>query len=157
MCTQWASRGANTWCVGVHLLYSSTFLWSSTSWSLLISIICCYFMKITVNYRIRRNIDSDFNLAVWQSRKDCQINLCHFQSIYTTIMGFTTYSTQNRQFKILPTAFLSKLPNIMFANNSAYTVYCNSYYCNTIQYGWRKYQYIAYRNRLQCLIVVLML
>ena len=35
-------------------------------------------------------------------------------------MGFSTYSTQNHQFKILPTAFLSKPPNIMFTNNSAY-------------------------------------
>ena len=69
-------------------------------------------------YRISRNIDSDFNLAIWWSRKDCQINLHHYRSIYTTSMGFSTYSTQNRQFKIPPTVFLSKPPNVMFANNS---------------------------------------
>ena len=38
-------------------------------------------------------------------------------------MGFSIYSTQNHQFKILSTAFLSKPSNIMFTNNSAYTVY----------------------------------
>ena len=38
-------------------------------------------------------------------------------------MEFSTYSTQNHQFKIPPIAFLSKPPNIMFTNNSVYTVY----------------------------------
>ena len=38
------------------------------------------------------------------------------------LMGFYTYSTQNHQFKIPPTAFLNKPPNIMFAYYSAYTV-----------------------------------
>ena len=51
-------------------------------------------------YHIRRNIDSDFNLAIRRLRKDHQINLCHYLSIYTTSMDFSTYSTQNRQFKI---------------------------------------------------------
>ena len=37
-------------------------------------------------------------------------------------MGFSTYSTQYRQVNIPPTAYLSKLPNIMLANNSTYTV-----------------------------------
>ena len=79
---------------------------------------------LTVKYCISRNIDSDFNLAIRRSSKDCQINLRNCRSICTTSMSFpTTYSTQNRQFKIPPTAFLSKPPNIMFANNSAYTVY----------------------------------
>ena len=63
---------------------------------------------------IRRNIDSDFNLAIWWLHKNHQINLCHYQSIYNTSMGFSTYSTQNLQLKIPPTAFLSKPPNIMF-------------------------------------------
>ena len=74
-------------------------------------------------YRISRNIDSDFNLVIWRLHKDRQINLRHYWSIYTTSMGFSTYSTQKCQFIILPTAFLSQPPNIMFANNSAYTVY----------------------------------
>ena len=49
-------------------------------------------------YRISRNIDSDFNLAIWRSRKDRKISLHHYQSIYTTSMGFSTHmhSTQNR-------------------------------------------------------------
>ena len=29
-------------------------------------------------YRISRNIDSDFNLVIWQSHKDRQINLRHY-------------------------------------------------------------------------------
>ena len=37
-------------------------------------------------------------------------------------MGFSTYSNEIRQFKIPPTTFLSKLPNIMFTNISDYTV-----------------------------------
>ena len=37
--------------------------------------------------RISRNIDSAFNLAVWQMHQDRQINLRHYQSIYTTSMG----------------------------------------------------------------------
>ena len=56
-------------------------------------------------YHISRNIDSDFNLTIWRSHKDHQINLRNYQSIYTTSIGFSTYSTQNCQFKILPTAF----------------------------------------------------
>ena len=39
-------------------------------------------------YHISRNIDSDFNLAIWQSRKDHQINLHHYWSIYATSMDF---------------------------------------------------------------------
>ena len=64
-----------------------------------------------------------FILAIWRSRKDHQIHLRHYRSICTTSMGFSTYSTQNCHFKIPPTAFLSKPPNIMFTNNSAYTVF----------------------------------
>ena len=93
----------------------------------------CIVLPITKStYRISRNIDSDFNLAIWRLHKDRQINSCHYRSIfYTTSMGFSTYSAQNRQFKIPPTAFLSKPPNIMFANNSTYTVlhsYRDMYY-----------------------------
>ena len=50
---------------------------------------------------ISRNIDSDFNVAIWR----CQINLCHYWSIYTTSMGFAPYSNEICQFNILPTAF----------------------------------------------------
>ena len=73
-------------------------------------------------YRIRRNIDSDFNLAIWQSHKDHQINLRHYQSIYTTSMGFSTYSTHLKSHK---QCLLSKTPNVMFTNNSVYTVLGN--------------------------------
>ena len=55
-------------------------------------------------------------ILIWQLHKDLQINLCHYRSIYTTSMGFSPYSTEIRQFKISPTAYvMSKLPNIMFA------------------------------------------
>ena len=56
------------------------------------------------SYCISRNIDSDFNLAIWQKHRDRQINLRHYRSIYTTSMGFSPYSTEIRQFKIPPTA-----------------------------------------------------
>ena len=54
-------------------------------------------------YCISRNIDSDFNLAIWQTRQDRQINLRHYHSIYTTSMGFSPHRTEIRQFEILPT------------------------------------------------------
>ena len=54
---------------------------------------------------ISRNIDSDFNLVIWQSRKDCQINSHHYQSIYTTSMGYSPYSNEICQFKIPSPAF----------------------------------------------------
>ena len=63
-----------------------------------IYIICMYV------YRISRNIDSDFNLAIWRTRQDRQINLRHYRSIYTTSMGFSPHRTKIRQFKIPPTA-----------------------------------------------------
>ena len=56
-------------------------------------------------YRISRNIDSDFNSAIWGTRKDRQINLRCYRSIYTTSMGFSPHRTEIRQFKIPPTAF----------------------------------------------------
>ena len=97
-------------------------VYSSTTFLLL----CLHLHSLTeidkMFYHINRNIDSDFNLAIWQLHKDHQINLRHYQSISTTSMCFFTYSTQNRQFKILPQRFFSKPPNIIFANNSAYTV-----------------------------------
>ena len=70
-------------------------------------------------YRIRRNIDSDFNLAIWQSCKDHQTNLRHpfilqaWVSLRTVLKIANLKSCQR---------LLSKMPNIMFANNSAYTV-----------------------------------
>ena len=71
---------------------------------------------------VSKNIDSDFNLAIWQSRKDCQINLRHYRSIYTAawVSLHTVLKTAN--LKSRQQRFLSKPPNIMFANNSAYTV-----------------------------------
>ena len=42
--------------------------------------------------------------------------------MYTTSMDFSSYSTEICQLKITPTAFLSKAPNIMVTNISAYTV-----------------------------------
>ena len=56
-------------------------------------------------YHISRNIDSDFNLAIYQPRKDRQINLRHYRSMYTTIMGYSLYSNESHQFKIPQTAF----------------------------------------------------
>ena len=50
------------------------------------------------SYCIRRNIDSDFNLAIWQSHKDCQINLRHYRSFYTTYKHGVFY----RQYSKLP-------------------------------------------------------
>ena len=73
-------------------------------------------------YCISRNIDSDFNLVIWRSCKDRQINLRHYQSIYTTSMGFPPYSNDIRQFKIRQQCFLSKPPNITFTNISAYMI-----------------------------------
>ena len=59
--------------------------------------------------------------------QDRQIKLCHYQSIYTTSMGFCSYRTEIRQFKILPTACFEQTAKynyyIMLANISAYTVY----------------------------------
>ena len=59
-------------------------------------------------YRISRNIDSDFNLAIWRMHRDRQIYLHHYRSIYTTSMGFSPYSTEIRQFKIPPTALFER-------------------------------------------------
>ena len=44
-------------------------------------------------------------ILIWQARKDRQINLHHYWPIYTTSMGFSTYSNDIRQYKIPPTAF----------------------------------------------------
>ena len=42
---------------------------------------------------------------IWRSHKDRQINLRHYQSIYTTSMGFSPYGNEICQIKISPTAF----------------------------------------------------
>ena len=57
------------------------------------------------DYCISRNIDGDFNLAIWQTRQDRQINLRHYRSIYITSMGFSPHRTEILQFNIPPTAF----------------------------------------------------
>ena len=59
-------------------------------------------------------------------------------------MGFSTYSTQNCLFKIPPTVLLSKLPNIMFTNISAYR------YCTWEIFGrgkWRIWQIVSYLSK----------
>ena len=76
------------------------------------------------SYCISRNIDSDFNLVIWRSRKDYQINLHHFNpfilqawvSLHTVMKSTNLKSRQQH--------FLSKPPNIMFTYISAYMVYC---------------------------------
>ena len=40
--------------------------------------------------------------------QDRQINLHYHRSIYTTSMGFSPYSTEIHQFKILPTALFEQ-------------------------------------------------
>ena len=73
-------------------------------------------------YSIRRNIDSDFNLAIWQLRKIAKLTYANIDpfilqawvSIHTVLKCANLKSRQQR--------FLSKPPNIMFTNNSAYTV-----------------------------------
>ena len=47
-------------------------------------------------------------ILIWRLHKDHQINLLHYQSIYTTSMGFSPYSIQNRQFKILTTVYFEQ-------------------------------------------------
>ena len=55
-------------------------------------------------YHMNRNIDSDFNLAFGDHLKIAKLTLiCHYQSIYTTSIGFSPYSTEICQFKIPPT------------------------------------------------------
>ena len=56
-------------------------------------------------YRISRNTDSDFNLAIWRTRKDRQIDSRYYRSTCTTSMGFSPQRTEIRQFKIPSTAF----------------------------------------------------
>ena len=82
-------------------------------------------------YRISRNIDSDFNLAIWRMHRDRQINLHHYGSIYTTSMGFSPYSTEIRQFKILPT--------VLFEQTAKYNVH--QYFC---LYGIYIHTYYTY-------------
>ena len=70
-------------------------------------------------YRISRNIDSDFNLAIWRRHPDRQINLRYYRSIYTTGIGYSPYSTEIRQYKIPPTA--------LFEQTAKYNV--RQYFC----------------------------
>ena len=79
-------------------------------------------------YCISRNIDSDFNLAIWQMHWDRQVYLCHYRSIYTTSMGFLHTVLKSANLKSRQQRCLSKPPNIMFANISAYTVL---YWCHS--------------------------
>ena len=74
-------------------------------------------------YRMNRNIDSDFNLAIWRTCQDCQINLRHYQSIYVTAWVSLHIVLKSTNLSSRQQRFLSKLPNIMVANNSAYTVH----------------------------------
>ena len=70
-------------------------------------------------------------ILIWwfgESRKDHQINLHHYQAIYTTSMSFSTYSTAICQFKFLPIALFEQIPSIWLANNSTYTVDISNLY-----------------------------
>ena len=90
------------------------------------------FVYICYMYHIRRNIDSDFNLAIWRSCKDCQINLRHYQSIYSCILQpwvFPHTEMKSASLKSRQQCFLSKPPNI-YACISTYAVYvCTSVCC----------------------------
>ena len=44
-------------------------------------------------------------ILIWQLRKNRQINLSHYRSIFTTSMGLSPYSNNIRQFEFLPIAF----------------------------------------------------
>ena len=65
-------------------------------------------MQCLIKYHISRNIDGDFNLAIRRMHQNRQINLCHYQSIYTISIGFSPYITEIHQFKILPTALFEQ-------------------------------------------------
>ena len=75
---------------------------------------CCV---LTTVYCISRNIDSDFNLAIWRLCKDCQINLSHYQ---LQAWVFLHAVTKHANFKSCQQHFLSKPPNIMFTYISVY-------------------------------------
>ena len=74
-------------------------------------------------YRISRNIDNDLNLAIWRTHQDCQVNLRHYQSIYTTSMGFSPHRTEICQFKILPTAFSEQTAKYNVCQYSVHMVF----------------------------------
>ena len=76
-------------------------------------------MQCLIKYHISRNIDSDFNLVIWQMHQNRQINLCHYQSTYTISIGFSPYITEIHQFKIPPTA--------LFEQTAKYNVH--QYFC----------------------------
>ena len=62
-------------------------------------------MKITYRVSIKLILTV---ILIWQfgeSRKDHQINLHHYRSIYITTMGSSPHRTEIHQFKIPPTAF----------------------------------------------------
>ena len=67
---------------------------------------------------------------IWRSCKDHQINLCHY---YTTNMGFSPHSTQDCQFKILPTAFSEQTTKY---NVCQYVFLLIRYYSNSIINNW---------------------
>ena len=58
-------------------------------------------------------------ILIWRSHKDRQINLHHYQSIYTSIHTIILKTANLNSCQ----RFLNKPPNKMVANNSAYTVY----------------------------------
>ena len=58
-------------------------------------------LEFPTKYHIRRNIDNDFNLAIWRSCEDHQINLHHYRFIYTTSMVslHTVLKTANLKYR----------------------------------------------------------
>ena len=86
--------------VWLHKLFVNTLFCEVPNLYSTLSLVIHWEATIVATYHIRRNIDSDFDLAIWWSHKDRQINLHHYWSVYTTSMGFSTYSTQNLQFII---------------------------------------------------------
>ena len=62
-------------------------------------------------------------ILIWQSPKGCQINLRHYQSIYTRSMGFLHAVMKSVNLKSHQQRFLSKPPNIMFTYISADSIY----------------------------------
>ena len=83
--------------------------------------------KISViGYRISRNIDSDFNLAIWRTRQDRQINLRHYRSIYNILQAWVSLHTElkSTNLKSHQQRFLSKPPNIMFAKYNVHQYFC---------------------------------
>ena len=60
-------------------------------------------MNEHITYCMSRNIESDFNLAIWRSHKDRQIKLCHFILTGMTAVrnGIATVSIDGLQCEVI--------------------------------------------------------